>query len=63
MDEQVYRLWGVKDVSAFLGVPVMTLYHWRRSGYGPRETRVGRYVRYRPEEVRAWFDEQGRGAG
>jgi len=63
MDEQVYRLWGVKDVSAFLGVPVMTLYHWRRSGYGPRGTRVGRYIRYRPEEVRAWFDEQGREAG
>jgi hypothetical protein len=31
--------------------------------YGPRGTRVGRYVRYRPEEVRAWFDKQGREAG
>ena len=34
----------------------MTLYHWRRTGYGPQGTRVGRYVRYRPEEVRAWFE-------
>jgi excisionase family DNA binding protein len=63
VDEQVYRLWGVKDVAAFLGVPVMTIYHWRHNGYGPHGTRVGRYVRYRPEEVRAWFDEQGRQAG
>jgi predicted DNA-binding transcriptional regulator AlpA len=62
-DEQVYRLWGVKDVASFLGVPVMTIYHWRRNDYGPQGRRVGRYLRYRPEEVRAWFDEQGRRAG
>ena len=38
----------------------MTIYHWRRNDYGPQGRRVGRYLRYRPEEVRAWFDEQGR---
>jgi DNA-binding transcriptional MerR regulator len=63
MDEQPYRLWSVKDVASFLGVPVMTLYHWRRNGYGPPGTRVGRYLRYRPEDVRSWFDEQRRRAG
>jgi DNA-binding transcriptional MerR regulator len=63
MNEQPYRLWSVKDVASFLGVPVMTLYHWRRSDYGPAATRVGRYLRYRPEDVRSWFDEQGRRAG
>jgi predicted DNA-binding transcriptional regulator AlpA len=62
-DEQVYRLWGVKDVASFLGVPVMTIYYWRRNDCGPQGRRVGRYLRYRPKEVRAWFDEQGRIAG
>ena len=57
------RLWGVQDVAAYLDVPVMTIYHWRRTGYGPEGTRVGRYVRYRPEDVRQWFDEQYRTAG
>jgi predicted DNA-binding transcriptional regulator AlpA len=49
-------LWSVEEVSAFLGVPVKTLYEWRRKGYGPRGTRVGRYVRYKPDGVVAWFD-------
>lgn len=63
MDRTAGRLWGVQDVSTYLGVPVMTIYHWRRTGYGPKGTRVGRYVRYRPEDVRAWFDRQCREAG
>jgi excisionase family DNA binding protein len=63
MEEVVTRLWTVQDVSTYLGIPVMTLYHWRRTGYGPRGTRVGRYLRYRPEDVRAWFEQQGRKAG
>jgi predicted DNA-binding transcriptional regulator AlpA len=58
MQETIARLWTVQDVSTYLGIPVMTLYHWRRTGYGPRSTRVGRYLRYRPEEVRAWFENQ-----
>ena len=63
MEEAVTRLWTAQDVSTYLGIPVMTLYHWRRTGYGPRGTRVGRYLRYRPEDVRAWFEQQGRKAG
>lgn len=49
-------LWGVDEVSAFLGVPVKTLYEWRRKGYGPQGTRVGRHLRYRPDGVLAWFE-------
>ena len=32
------RLWNVHDVSAFLGVPVGTLYQWRYCGSGRRLT-------------------------
>lgn len=48
------RLWGIKDVAAYLDVPVQTVYQWRSKDYGPPGVRVGRYVKYRPEDVRAW---------
>ena len=48
------RLWTVQDVSYYLGVPVQTLYSWRGQGRGPDARLVGRRLRYRPEDVRAW---------
>ena len=52
------HLWTVEDLSAFLGIPVPTLYRWRRYRCGPPCYRVGRYLRYLPEEVFAWLREQ-----
>ena len=37
---------------------VPTLYRWRRHRCGPPCHRVGRYLRYLPEEVMAWLKEQ-----
>jgi len=51
---EVVRLWTVEDLSDFLAVPVKTLYQWRTKGYGPPGMRIGRYVRYRREEVMTW---------
>ncbi len=48
------RLWSVKDVSEYLGVPVHTLYAWRSAGTGPPGRRVGRLLRYRQQDVRDW---------
>lgn len=56
-NEEPERLWGVDDVSSFLGVPVSTLYQWRYQGIGPVGRRVGRHVRYDPRDVRRWFAE------
>lgn len=53
------RLWSVSDVSYYLGVPIGTLYQWRCAGHGPRARRVGRYLRYRPADVRTWVAELG----
>ena len=50
------RLWGAEDVAEFLGVPLRTIYQWRYTKYGPRGRRVGRYLRYDPDEVRTWFE-------
>lgn len=49
------RLWDVQDVSAFLGVPVKTLHHWRYHGLGPTAFKVGRHLRYDPTSVRRWL--------
>jgi predicted DNA-binding transcriptional regulator AlpA len=50
------RLWTVHDVSAFLAVPVGTLYQWRVRGEGPPAMRLGRHLRFEPSEVRRWAD-------
>ena len=49
------RMWTPEDVSAFLQVPVQTLYQWRRKGIGPQARRVGKHLRWHPDAVRAWF--------
>jgi excisionase family DNA binding protein len=50
------RLWTVDDVAEFLGVPKKTIYQWRTRNYGPKGRRIGKYVRYRPEDVMAWVE-------
>jgi predicted DNA-binding transcriptional regulator AlpA len=52
------RLWSITDVADFLGIPVGTLYQWRARRYGPKGYRIGRYVKYFPEEVRTWASNQ-----
>uniref|UniRef100_A8LZ11 Excisionase/Xis, DNA-binding n=1 Tax=Salinispora arenicola (strain CNS-205) TaxID=391037 RepID=A8LZ11_SALAI len=54
----VERLWTVEDVSAFLSVPVGTLYQWRHRRFGPPAAKVGRHLRYDPQDVRSWVAEQ-----
>jgi excisionase family DNA binding protein len=53
------RLWTPVEVAAYLGVPVQTLYQWRRKRTGPPGRRVGRHLRYDPAAVRAWFASLG----
>lgn len=48
-------LWDVADVAAYLGVPVQTLYQWRKKHTGPPAARLGKHLRYDPAAVRAWF--------
>lgn len=53
-------LWTVRDVAVWLNVPVDTVYEWRRKrrsgdAAGPPCARVGKHVRYHPDDVRRWF--------
>ncbi|UJW35082.1 helix-turn-helix domain-containing protein [Saccharothrix sp. AJ9571] len=53
------RLWTIDDVADYLGIPKNTLYQWRTKGYGPAGKRIGKHVRYQPEDVTAWVAAQG----
>ncbi|MGW3241856.1 helix-turn-helix domain-containing protein [Streptomyces sp. NPDC001070] len=46
------------DLADLLGVPVETVYQWRRKHTGPRGFRVGRHLRFDPEDVRVWVESQ-----
>jgi predicted DNA-binding transcriptional regulator AlpA len=50
--------WNTQDVALYLGIPVKTLYNWRTANYGPKGVRVGKHVRYDPDDVVAWFNTQ-----
>lgn len=48
-------LWTVDDVATLLKVPVKTIYEWRRHRKGPQAMRVGKYLRFEPQQVREWL--------
>ncbi|SMF83267.1 AlpA family transcriptional regulator [Streptomyces sp. Amel2xC10] len=52
-----------EDLVVLLRLPsVETVYQWRRKGVGPRGFRVGRHLRFDPEDVRAWVESLMEGA-
>jgi excisionase family DNA binding protein len=59
---RITPLWTVRDVADYLQVPVQTLYSWRAQGYGPPARRMGKHLRYRPEDVTNWLDHLDDGA-
>jgi excisionase family DNA binding protein len=52
-------LWTVQKLADYLGVPVQTIYQWRKRGYGPQGRRMGMHLRYRPSDVERWIDSLG----
>jgi excisionase family DNA binding protein len=54
MAEELSTLWSVSEVAAYLGIPVQTLYAWRKSRTGPPAARIGKHLRYEPDAVRTW---------
>jgi len=51
-------LWTVNEVSAYLRIPVETLYQWRKKHTGPPARKIGRHLRYDPVAVKDWFNQQ-----
>jgi hypothetical protein len=50
--------WSVEDVARYLGVPPATVRYWSSVGIGPPSFKIGRYRKYKPDQVRAWADAQ-----
>lgn len=55
------RLWDARELAHYLRVSTNTLNYWRFKGRGPRFVHVGRYVRYRGEDVDQWLEANVRG--
>ena len=51
------RLWTVQETSAFLSIPVGTLYQWHHRGEGPQPYKIGKHLRYDPRAVMRWLEE------
>ncbi|WP_380165656.1 helix-turn-helix domain-containing protein [Jannaschia sp. R86511] len=49
------RLWSTQDLADYLGVTVQTIHAMRRRGEGPPTYRVGKVLRFDPDEVRGWL--------
>ena len=45
-----------EDLSAYLSVPVATIYKWRSTGEAPRAHKIGRYLRWTPADVFDWLE-------
>lgn len=52
---------SVQDLAERYGVPVPTVYAWIHKGTGPRSLKIGKYRRFRVEDVERW--EAGRADG
>ncbi len=46
----------VGDLAELLQIPAKTIYTWRYKGIGPPAVPMGKYLRFRVEDVAAWLD-------
>lgn len=52
------RLLTVQELADLLQVPTKTIYTWRYNGVGPPAVPMGRYLRFRTEDVVVWLEER-----
>jgi excisionase family DNA binding protein len=50
------HLWSIADVARYLAVSKDTIYGWRKTGYGPPASKVGKHLRWRSEDVTQWVE-------
>ncbi|MGW7083326.1 helix-turn-helix transcriptional regulator [Streptomyces sp. NPDC054871] len=49
------------DIAEIFGVPLETVYQWRKKRTGPPGFRVGKHVRYDPADVRIYVAQRKNG--
>ncbi|MFI1095005.1 helix-turn-helix transcriptional regulator [Streptomyces sp. NPDC020917] len=47
-----------EDIASLFGVPIETVYAWRKRRTGPPAFRVGKHLRYDPAAVHTWTAQQ-----
>ena len=52
------RLLSVQELANLLQIPPKTVYSWRYEGKGPPAVPIGKYLRFRVEDVLAWLDDR-----
>lgn len=50
------RLLTPTEVAAALVIPVSTLHYWRTTGDGPPARKIGRHLRYDPDDLEGWLN-------
>ncbi|MCX4726972.1 helix-turn-helix domain-containing protein [Streptomyces sp. NBC_01306] len=45
------------DIAAMFGVPLETVYQWRKKRTGPPGFRIGKHLRYDPADVQTYVTE------
>jgi excisionase family DNA binding protein len=53
--EVLSRLLTVQELADLLQVPVKTIYTWRYKGIGPPAVPLGRYLRFRADDIAVWL--------
>ena len=51
-------LMDVRELAAYLGIPISTVYDWRVHGKGPAAYRFGKHLKFAVSDVRAWITQQ-----
>jgi excisionase family DNA binding protein len=51
------RLLTVQELADLLQIPAKTIYTWRYKRIGPPAVPMGKYLRFRVEDVAAWLEE------
>lgn len=54
------RLWSQKDLAAYLNKSTYWCERARWAGEGPKFVKIGRCIRYKPEDVLEWLEQQTR---
>jgi len=55
------QLWNVDEVAKFLGISRNTIYWWAEIGKIPH-SKLGKLVRFNPDDVMAWLKGKSRGS-
>lgn len=50
------RMLDIEQVADQLGVPVGTIRFWKAQGDAPKAYKVGRYLRWRQQDIDEWLE-------